>query len=394
MEQILTVARKEFLDIIRDRRTITVMIVIPTLLFPVIIYLFTTIQLNQLNKNKEKTLKLAWIGENEPLKTYFEQWDKIDIIPSQSEADVSELIKSDSFDLALEIPANFDESLEGMRRGNLTLYYPSSEDGQFKRRIINILDQYEEKIRRNRLKELSITEVQIDPIFVLEKDISSAKEVFGKTAGGFIPYLFILFSFMGIIYPAIDLFAGEKERGTLETILTVPVSRSRILFGKMIVVAASGIISALLGIIGLLLSINLIDAIPTKLMDALGDVVEIQSIILVLILIIPLAIFFAGMVIPIACYAKSSKEAQSIIGPLNILVILPAALGLMPGIELNLGTALIPILNVALATKEVVAGTINMGLYFVVFISLVALASLLVFVSAKQFAAESNIIRT
>ncbi len=394
MQQIFTVARKEFLDIIRDRRTLLVMVIIPTLLFPTILYFLTTIQSNQYKKNQAKTLKLAWIGEDAELESFFKQWDNIEVISLDQIEGVNELIKTDSFDLALEVSEEFGDDINQMKRGKLTLYFPSTEDGQLKKRVTNVLDQYEQKIRRKRLRTLEITETQIDPILIREEDISSKKEVIGKNAGGFIPYIFILFSFMGITYPAIDLFAGEKERGTLETILTVPISRIQILFGKMLVVATSGVISALLGITGLVLSIQLIDAIPTEILDALGDIVQIQSILLVLILIIPLAIFFAGLLIPISSYAKSSKEAQSMIGPLNIIVIIPAAIGLLPGIELNWGTAFIPILNVALATKEVVAGTIHMGHYAVVFLSLILLASTLVYVSTTQFASEKNIIRS
>jgi sodium transport system permease protein len=110
------------------------------------------------------------------------------------------------------------------------------------------------------------------------------------------------------------------------------------------------------------------------------------------LLLFPLTVFFAGVMIPIAVYAKSFKEAQSIITPLNIIMVLPALVGLLPGIELNIVTACIPVINVVLATKELVAGTLDTGLLLLSFGIMVALAMIAVFVSYRHFEKETNII--
>ena len=96
--------------------------------------------------------------------------------------------------------------------------------------------------------------------------------------------------------------------------------------------------------------------------------------------------------IPIAVYAKSFKEAQSIITPLNIVMVLPAMVGFFPGIELNAITASIPVVNVVLATKELIAGTLDYGLLGLSFAVMIGLAVVSVFISYRQFDKETNII--
>ena len=162
----------------------------------------------------------------------------------------------------------------------------------------------------------------------------------------------------------------------------------------MIVVVATGIISALLAIAGLFVGLNFAEALPAQIMEVAGDILQFRFIVLLLSMLIPLTIFFAGILIPISIYAKSFKEAQSIITPINILVILPGIVGMMPGIELDLQTAAIPVINIALATKDIVAGTIDYGLLGVVYASLILFAVISVAFSVRYFGRETNILRT
>jgi sodium transport system permease protein len=109
-------------------------------------------------------------------------------------------------------------------------------------------------------------------------------------------------------------------------------------------------------------------------------------------LLIPLTVFFAGVMIPIAVYEKTYKEAQSIITPLNIVMVLPAMVGFFPGIELNAITACIPVVNIVLSTKELIAGTLDLGLLALSFAVMFGLAVLAVFISYKRFDKETNVV--
>ena len=110
-------------------------------------------------------------------------------------------------------------------------------------------------------------------------------------------------------------------------------------------------------------------------------------------MLIPLSTFFAGVLIPTSIYAKSFKEAQSLINPFLFVAMIPLFISVIGNIELNFWTACVPILNVALATKEIVAGTISYGLLAVVFISLIVFAMLGIMLCVKWFSSERNLMR-
>ena len=109
------------------------------------------------------------------------------------------------------------------------------------------------------------------------------------------------------------------------------------------------------------------------------------------VLLFPMIVFFAGVMIPIAIRAKSFKEAQSIISPLNMLIVLPAMVGFFPGVELNFVTAMIPVVNVVLATKELMAGTLEWQYVAIAFGMMVVLAVLAVITSHRKFESERSL---
>ena len=110
-------------------------------------------------------------------------------------------------------------------------------------------------------------------------------------------------------------------------------------------------------------------------------------------LLLPVTAFFAAVILGLSIYARSFKEAQSIITPLNIAIIFPAIIGTLPGIELNAKTALVPILNVSLATKDMLAGTVNPLYLTEVYASLFLLAGMSIFWCVKWFNREETLFR-
>jgi len=202
-----------------------------------------------------------------------------------------------------------------------------------------------------------------------------------------------LFCFMGSMYPAIDLGAGEKERGTLETLLTAPVNRFHILIGKFGVVVLSGLVSAVVSMVGLYVGFKQSSELPPEFLELIVAILGKGNVVLILTLLVPLCVFFAGILLSLSMSAKGFKEAQSIISPLNIAIIVPAAIGLIPGVQMSYLTAMIPVLNVSLATKEIIAGTMQTGYLIVVYISLTIMALLSLYIASKRFTSESAIFR-
>jgi sodium transport system permease protein len=394
---IFRIFRKELLDTLRDRRTLMTMLVIPILVFPITLNVFVAVSESFEESASSKTMKIGIVGDHN--KNYTRQLEQIPeavgpkkIIVFKDSLTLRKAIEADRIQLGLIIPTN--ESTLRAKQQTIALNWllDASEVGRSER--ANLYgSSLQANAEKERLRKLGLRAEQIKPMTIQTINCASDKKMVGQLAGGILPYIFIAFGFIGCMYPAIDLFTGEKERGTLETLLTVPVGRWKILIGKMLVVVSSGMLAASCSLLGLFISIEFLDLSGNQeILNVIHGILTPYFIGSLLALLLPLVIFFAGVMIPIAIYAKSFKEAQSIITPLNIVMVLPAMVGFFPGIELNLNTTLIPVVNVVLATKELIAGTLSLPYFLSVFGIMCLLALLSVLISYKQFGKESNIL--
>ncbi len=397
MKTITTVFKKEMLDSIRDRRTIVFMIVIPLLLFPILFRVMVSVEKSQADKERAKRLRVACIdhGNAADFVATLRGRDDVAMVPAVPVDSLAALIKADSLDGAFVFAQTFDQDVAAMRPGRVDFYYTSTDDrANVQDRLRKPLEDYEKRLLAQRFARLELDSTVVDAVDLRSQNVASMEERVGKAVGGMLPYIFIIFCFMGAMYPAIDLGAGEKERGTMETLLTAPVNRFHILLGKFGVVVLSGLVSASVSMLGLFIAIKQSNEVPQQFMDIIMKMLGWDTIVLVLSLLLPLTIFFAGILLSVSLTARSFKEAQSMISPLNIAVIVPAAIGLVPGIKMSYATAAIPILNVSLATKEIIAGTMQTPHLVVVYASLIALALLSLYGSVWWFKRESTIFRS
>jgi sodium transport system permease protein len=397
MKAVTTVFRKELIDTLRDRRTLVFMIVIPLLLFPLLFRVIFAVQKTQTRKAQSKMLRVACIdcGAAEGFVAALEARDDLTLVPGVAGDSVSALIRADSLDGAFVFSSRFAEDVAGMKPGRVDFYYKSADDSPIVRdRLRGLVDDFERELLDDRFRRLEFDRSIVDAVDLNLHNVASMEEQIGKTVGGMLPYMFILFCFMGAMYPAIDLGAGEKERGTLETLLTAPVNRFHILLGKFGVVVLSGLLSAAVSMAGLFIAVKQMKEIPPEFMDVIVKILGWDTIAMVLSLLIPLTVFFAGVLLSVSLAARSFKEAQSMISPLNIAVILPAAIGMVPGVDMTYATAWIPVLNVSLATKEIIAGTMRAPHLVLVYVSLIALAIASLWGSAWWFGRESTIFRS
>jgi sodium transport system permease protein len=394
---IFTIFKKELKDTLRDRRTLMMMLVIPILVFPLIMNIFVGVSSSYQEEAATKTIKIGVVGNEstfiaQEFNSLPESLGKKELVFFKDTASMIKELQADSIELAIFPSSTFDKDLTNKNPAQLKIYFDATEMG-LQERAESYMSVISEKAKTKRYTELGIDREKIEPIRVNYQNVASDKEMIGKLAGGMLPYIFIAFGFIGCMYPAIDLFTGEKERGTIETLLTTPVARWQILFGKMGVVVLSGLTAASCALLGLFFSIETLNVIDNKeILDIVHSILSPGFILMLYGLLIPLTIFFAGVMIPIAVYAKTFKEAQSIITPLNIVMVLPAMVGFFPGIELNAITACIPVVNVVLATKELIAGTLDLSLLALSFAVMLALAVLAVFISYKRFDKETNVV--
>lgn len=394
---IFTIFKKELKDTLRDRRTLMMMLVIPILVFPLIMNIFVGVSASYQEEAATKKIKIGIVGtKNSFLANEMNNLPKSlgekELIYFSDTASMIKELELDSIELAIFPSPSIEQDLLQQKPAQINLYYDATEVG-LQERAESYFAAIQEKSKTKRYKELGIDPDKIEPIRVNYQNVASGKEMIGKLAGGMLPYIFIAFGFIGCMYPAIDLFTGEKERGTIETLLTTPVARWQILFGKMGVVVLSGLTAASCALLGLFFSIETMNVIENEeILNIVHSILSPGFIVMLYALLIPLTVFFAGVMIPIAVYAKTFKEAQSIITPLNIVMVLPAMVGFFPGIELNAITACIPVVNIVLSTKELIAGTLDLSLLALSFAVMFGLAVLAVFVSYKRFDKETNVV--
>lgn len=393
---IVSIFKKELIDVLRDRRTLMFMVVIPILITPLLVIGSIKFQEYQNKKSEEKILKIAFINESEDslTKQLLSDQKGVNIIEGVQLDSIESYIKSDSLQGGLYLGKGFLKKIKTNSSGDVKIYYKSSDlMSKSKKRMQAALDIYKEKIIDERLKQLNVDGQILDPITITNIDMATAKETLGKAIGGFIPYVLVMFIFLGAMYPAIDLGAGEKERGSLETLLSSPATKFEITMGKLLVVSLTGIVSGLVSVLGISSSLFFIDKIPVQIQETILELINPFMISSIIILMIPIAIFFASMLLSISFYARSFKEAQSLMGPLNMVIIVPLFLSLGPGMEMDHATALMPLINVGLLTKEILAGSVELIYFIETLFSLLFCAAIGIWFSVFWFKKENTIFR-
>jgi len=386
MNTIFTIIRKELTVTLRDRKTLITAILLPALAVPLIVFGVTKLSKSLIDKERTKQLKIAMFNAPPAVEQLFKD-STVNIIRNSTLAAARDSVGKEKFDAILDFDPHFTASIDSMRPAAVRFYYKSTNI-MVESRVTDRLEKYKEGVLASRFQRLNLPQDMLTPVAIQNVDVASTKEQMGVMLGGFIPYFFIIFCFLGCMYPALDLITGEKEKGTIETLLTVPASRFHILLGKMITIAIIGVCAALMTMGGMFAVIRLSNEIPPALLTTINDILSAKFIIMLFAMLIPLSFFFAGMLSAIAIRASSFKEAQTYVSPLTF-----AMIALMPGVKLSWSNVWIPILNIALATKEIIAGTINNLHYVAIVVSLVVLALLALLASHRQFSNEKNILK-
>ena len=262
---IFTIFKKELKETLRDRRTLMMMLVIPILIFPIIINITTSVSSSFQEDAATKKIRIGIVESNKGFMTNElsqipSSFGKKEIVKYTDTVSLLKDLKNDKIQLGSFVSEKFQMQLDSMIPAPVVLYFNATDLGM-QERAQGYMSIIEQKVQVERFKKLNISKEKTQPIVSEYRNIASDKEMIGKLAGGFLPYIFIAFCFMGCMYPAIDLFTGEKERGTIETLLTTPVARWQILFGKMGVVVLSGLLAASAALFGLFMSMETLNGI-------------------------------------------------------------------------------------------------------------------------------------
>ena len=265
-------------------------------------------------------------------------------------------------------------------------------------RLKELAKEYSDTLQESKLLSFGIDKSAqqsiLKPINVVKVDTADKRENLGEKMGGLLPYLLIPLVLMGASYPAIDLGAGEKERGTLETLLLTPITRTELVLGKFITLLTTSIASTTITVISMGGWIALALAFADlEFIKAAFSTLGITDLLMIFVLLLPVAAIFSSLALAISIYARSFKEAQNYMTPLSIVVFFPIVISVMPNMELTTKTAFIPVTNVALAIKEIIKGTVDYTLVGLIFLATALIAGALLAFCVKWFNREDVLFR-
>jgi sodium transport system permease protein len=395
------VYRKELVDSLRDRRTVISMIVVPLLVMPLLTIGIGLLSVTLVDLAKKETPEVMILGgEDSPhLMAELRQVKDLKIVPAKP--DYADEISNKQIRAAVEIPEGFEAKLAAGESSTVNIYMYEGElkSGFAARRLQKFFSELHDRTVREHLEARQLPESLASPFAIQEKNVAPPEKVGGAILGGLVPYFVILLCLTGAMYPAMDLTAGEKERGTIETILCSPVSRTHLVLGKFLMVLTASIATAVLAIAAMSISFGtgkrmLLSATNGVADPALQITITGKAIVSIFFIVLPLAVFFSAALLALSLFAKSFKEAQSYISPLMIAVVLPAVVSILPGVDLNPALALVPVLNTSLVSKEIITGTYHWGLISLIFLSSSLYAGAALAIAVKLFQREDVLFRT
>lgn len=399
-----TLMKKEILDVFRDKKTVIMMLVVPLILYPLIfigamqVVAFISSNMDEQNyriaveadddgtfvhKLMEKSKEHADAEEGEAAYTL----TVYDVYSMDSVHDYMAELGEETIDAYV---------VGKMQDGKMQydVYYLSSvTNSAYAMNIVtDVFDEFREELTEEKIREagLDVHEI-LEPVAYQTNDTSSNEQSLGSIMGSILPFMLIVSLLMGTMYPAIDTTAGERERGTLETILTLPVTNRQLIVSKFLTVASIGILSALLNIV----SMGGIAFYVYQLMDLSSDAQAfdmgrfIPAILVCILAIFAFSLFISAVTMCVTSFAKSYKEANNYITPLMLVVMIVGYIGFIPNIELSQTMAMIPVANICLLIKNILVFKIDYTAIAVVLLSNVAYAVIAILFLSRIYDSEA-----
>ncbi len=406
LAMVFHVALKEILSTLRDRRAIISSLLIPLLILPVLM-LGLPLLLGGLFEREQSTVSeiaiegLSYLPES--LKENLEAQN----IAFVEATDLESLVREGDFQVALSVASDFQAKLANQEKAELTLY---SKRGNLRSelnaaKIADAVDSYSASIIQERLELVGLSQEDLEPISVVTTDASSEAERSSGQLAWLIPFFIAVWTLAGGQVTALDATAGEKERGTLESLLVSPVRRVEVVVGKFLATLAFGLAASIMAILGYIVGGVVLRALfLNRLGDDAGELVAIMggslqttplSIVLLLLSALLLAALIAALLISITSFARTYKEAQSYVAPLSFIMIIPAiGLQFSDFFGTNILVYCVPIMNALILMDDIVKGQAALLPVLVTWASLAAFSVLLLDFAYRSFKREGVIFRT
>ncbi len=419
------IVRKELLEALRDRRTIFIALILPILLYPALFMLMSRLQESQEAGEKAASSHVAVWGTLTPdLKQHLESSGKVQLVEwAGVPAGLKQQLSSGAIEPPpREPPKDPDESSEeakkrrppetdwskaaqaalvarqadavlipwpglagaleggGVARTSVLYDEVRSESRKAKSRLVNLLESYRDDELKRRELAGKLPNGFTAAIQVMPRDVAGESRQAGMLLGMLLPYLLVILGATSGLYAAIDMTAGEKERGTMQTLLCAPVSSLEIIAGKFLAVWTVVALSTLVNLGSLALTFSSIRMIPGVEMK-----VDPVSALLAFILLMPVTMMISALFVAVGAFAKDFKEGQAYLTPIFMLLLFPLIVTTLPGIELNAYLSFVPISNSALLVRAVFLGEWHADMLFLTLISSLGYAALTLVFAARVY---------
>lgn len=366
---------REMRDQLRDRRTLFTIAVLPILLYPLV----GTLLLQIAQFTRQHTTSICVVGtdhldEAPPLMDgdafasgLADDGDNLDVLNYQW-ADLADgldvvshtkrWVREGTFDAVVLIPPGFnDPQLQKDESVNLQVLYNVASDQSMvaRERATRIINEWRGVWVRDRLADSGIDIELLNPFQLSDVDIAPESTREAAFWSKLLPFIMLVWAMTGAFYPAIDLVAGEKERGTLETLLCSPALRGEIVWGKLGAVMTFSMMTAIMNAGSMLVTSSFV----FKQMGVGGGAIGSPPIVPMLwlfVALIPLSALFSALALAVAAMARSSKEGQYYLMPLMMVTLPLVMLPMLPGTVLSLGTSVIPVTGMFLMVRALVEG--------------------------------------
>ncbi len=376
LSAIVLIYVREMRDQLRDRRTLFTIALLPIMLYPLVGTLL--LQIAQFSQKHTTTICLVgseniqggppllkgdafseeYTDGSNNLTVVLRRADDVDEGETLQEATV-QWVQDGSFDCVLIFPPSFvaPASEQGQTKRSVeVLYNVSSDESQIAMsRVTTILGKWRSAWVGQSLEASGIDMAMLEPFQWKDVDLSPERTREAAFWSKMLPFIMLVWAMTGAFYPAIDLVAGEKERGTLETLLCSPALRSEIVWGKLGAVASFSMLTAILNAGSMLVTSYFV----VQRIGVGGAAIGAPPLVPMLwlfVALIPLSCLFSALALAVAAMARSSKEGQYYLMPLMMVTLPLVLLPMLPGMNLSAGTSLIPVTGMFLLVRALVEG--------------------------------------
>ena len=374
MNSLMCILKKELKEVFRDKKSLSMMLIIP-IFIPLLVFGMSALFESQVNKDVNEYNRIGFSYDLSAKEEALAKEMDIKVI-SGTEKELKE--DYENGDIDLYVVKNKNEYVLNGDDNDTTSYALSLVNSYF--------STYKEMLQRNYLASNNIDSDVLN-IITVKENISEEENYF---ANYIINYAF-LFLIMAITvsatYPATDTTAGEKERGTLETLLTFPIKSKDIIIGKFLSVTLSSIITGIVSLLLMLGSLYLVNGM-FKIYDGVNLMLSPMSILFTVMVIIAYSFLISGLCIAIASKCKTFKEAQSALTPLTFISLFPGMIAFMIDIQSSTLLSMIPFINYTLIFDGIINGNADILQVILMFVSTIVIIGIVLGIIIKQYKSE------